>query len=377
MVVKGIVYMKRLFKIMLKIFIIVLIIIVLAFLFIKLYKPFGSSPNKNDKNDYFKRSKIFKDGKFVNIKDSNTNDNYIDTFKDRTSGKDTTPLDEIPYKKYKYKKAKKDEVLITWFGHSSILIQMHGLNILVDPIFDKRSSPVSFVGPKRFSKVPVNINDLPKIDVILLTHDHYDHVSYKTLLSLEDKTTKFIVPLGIDKDLEKFGISKDKIQNMAWYEEINIDGLSIISGPGRHFSGRYIFDHNDTLWSSWILKDEYHSIFDSGDTGYGNHFKEVYEKYGQIDFAILDGSQYNEKWHGVHMFPEESVEASLDLHSKVSMVNHYGAYVLSNHSWDDPVERFTRRCEEKNVEYVAPLLGETFNIDQYKDYQTKWWKDIK
>lgn len=254
---------------------------------------------------------------------------------------------------------------------------MHGLNILVDPIFDNIASPVSLVGSKRYSKVPVKIEDLPKIDVVILSHNHYDHVAYNTIMSLENKVTKFIVPLGVDKALEKFGISKSKIENMAWWEEKNIDGLTIACTPARHFSGRYLLDQDATLWASWVLKDENNTIFDSGDTGYGDQFKEIYEKYGEIDFAFLDGSQYNERWHDVHMFPEEAVQATMDLNSKVSMVGHYGAFVLASHAWDDPVDRFTRFAKENNVNYITPILGETVNLNNYTDYQKEWWKEIK
>ena len=214
-------------------------------------------------------------------------------------------------------------------------------------------------------------------DYILITHDHYDHESYETLTKLENKTKMYIVPLGIDRDLEKFGINKSKIKNMAWGEEENINGLTIACTPSRHYSGRYMLDSGKSLWSSWILKDDNYTIFDSGDTGYGNQFKEIYEKYGEIDFALFDGSQYDEKWHDVHMFPEEAVNAAIDIHSKVSMVQHYGAFVLANHSWDDPVDRFTKYAREKGIEYVTPIMGEAIVLSNYKNYQDEWWKNIK
>ena len=369
--------MKKMYKVLLTILIVILIIMLFAFLFIKLYKPFGASPNKKDKEDYAKRSEIFKDGKFQNTGNFTVMSKWDDPYKDRKGSKGTTPIDEVPIKDFKYIEAKDDEVLVTWFGHSSMLIQMHNMNILVDPIFDKISSPVSFIGPKRYSKVPLKIEDLPNIDVVLLTHDHYDHVSYKTLTSLENKVNKFLVPLGIDKDLEKFGINKSKIENMAWWEEKNVNGLLIACTPSRHFSGRYVLDSNDTLWSSWILKDDNHTIFDSGDGGYGDHFKEIKEKYGQINLAILDGSQYDESWHDVHMFPEEAANASIDLDANITFLDHYGAYSLSNHSWDDPVNRFVMRAKEINIEYMTPLIGETVNLNDYKNYQNEWWKNIK
>ena len=156
-----------------------------------------------------------------------------------------------------------------------------------------------------------------------------------------------------------------------------VDGLKIACTPARHFAGRYIFDSDYTLWSSFVLKDEYNTIFDSGDTGYGDHFEEISRRYGEISLALLDGAQYNEKWHDVHMFPEESVMASLKMDAKVSMLVHHSAFTLSNHAWDDPLERFTRYAKENSVEYMQPKLGETVNLKDYKNYQENWWKDVE
>ncbi|MBR1413082.1 MAG: MBL fold metallo-hydrolase [Bacilli bacterium] len=366
--------MKKLIKyILLAPIILIVFVLVGFFLLVLFYKPFGDSLSRADKEDYAKRSSIFKNGKFQS---ASFNDNFVDQYKDRKDNKGSVPVDEIPVVDYKYTKASKDDIYMTWFGHSSSLIQIDGLNILTDPIFEDRSSPFSFVGPKRFSKIPVSIQDLPNIDVVLLTHDHYDHVAYNTLKELKNKVAKFIVPLGIDKDLIKFGIDKDKIQNMAWWEETKVKDLTIACTPAQHFSGRFILDGGNALWSSWIIKSDNYTIFNSGDTGYSNHFKEISEKY-DIDFAMLDGAQYNEAWHSIHMFPEESVQATIDLKAKVSMLEHFGAFVLSNHSWDDPINRFSIEAKEKNINYITPLIGETVNLKEYQNYQTEWWKDIK
>ena len=181
--------MKKMIKVLLIVLLIIVCIIVFALIFIKIHKPFGASPNKKDFEDYAKRSEIFKDGKFVNTGNFTVMSSWNDPYKDRTTGKGLKPESEIPYVDYKYTENNSD-VLITWFGHSSVLIQIGGKNILVDPIFEELASPVSFTGSHRYSHIPVKIEDLPQIDVILLTHDHYDHVSYKTLTSLENKTKK-------------------------------------------------------------------------------------------------------------------------------------------------------------------------------------------
>ena len=369
--------MKKMIKLLIVLLCILCFLVLAVFLFINLYRPFGGVPNKEDMNDYQKRSSNFKDGKFYNDNFSLYSD-WTDPYSDRTTGKGVKPVKKIKSEKFNYQKNYDvDDVLITWFGHSTVLIQMHNQNILIDPIFSERSSPFSFVGPKRFSEIPASVKMLPHIDMVVLTHDHYDHVDYKTLEALKNKVDKFIVPLGIDKDLEKFGIDKSKITNMAWWEEINVDGLLIACCPSRHFAGRYIIDSGKALWSSWIFKDEYNTIFNSGDGGYGEHFKQIKEKYGDISLSLLDSAQYNVRWHGVHMFPEEAVDAAIDLGSKVAMPVHFGAFVLSNHAWDDPVHRFTRRAKELNLEYMSPKLGQTVSLKNYKNYQTEWWKNIK
>ncbi len=370
--------MNKAVKVILIIFGIIILLIVAIILFVLLYKPFGGIPTNKELEEYSKRADNFKNGEFHNEEDVALYTNWTDPYKDRTSNKNSTPTDKLPYKKFTYSPVDNlNDVKITWFGHSSILLQMHNMNILIDPVFSNITSPVSFIGPKRYSENTIDVKSLPDIDIVILTHDHYDHTDYKTLKSLDEKTTKFIVPLGIDKDLIKFGISEDKIKNMAWWEETNINGLTIASTPAIHYSGRMIIDKNKSLWSSWIFKDENHTIYESGDTGYGKHFKEIQEKYGDIDFAMFDCAQYNENWHNIHMFPEEAVEASIDMNASVSMPIHYGAFNLSTHSWDDPVSRFTMYSKEKNVNYVTPLLGETFNLTEYKNYQDEWWINIK
>ena len=350
-------------------------LIISALLFIYFYKPFGGFPNKNDLYNYSKRANNFIDGRFK-IKDFSFYTKWIDKYKAITTNKGVQPKDKLKLVEYKYKEAKIDEVFITWFGHSSILLQMHGMNILIDPVFSKRTSPIPFIGPKRFLDAP-NLNTIPSIDLVLITHDHYDHLDYKTIKNLDNKVKKYIVPLGIEKDLEKFGINKDKVINMAWWEEINLRGLKICCTPTKHFAGRLFIDSNKTLCCSYIFKDEYNTIFDSGDSGYGEHFKQISNKYGPISLSLLDSSQYNVRWHDSHMFPEESVQASIDLNSKVAFPIHWGAYALSDHSWDDPVHRFTKESKEKNIEYMIPKSGQTVNLKDYKEYKDKWWKDIK
>lgn len=368
--------MNKLFDILILIFGVFAVILIILLVFVLFYKPFGEISTKKEFNNYLKRILNIKKYKFFNY-DFSIYTNYKDIYASRTTNKGRRPESILKAKKYNYiKNNNKEDVLITWFGHSTMLLQMHDMNILIDPILDN-ISPIKLLSPKRFSEVPYDIDNLPDIDILVITHDHYDHLDYKVIRKLNNKTKRFIVPLGIDKDLIRFGTDYRKISSMAWWEEIDINGLKVICTPSRHFSGRVLVDSNKALWASFIFKDEYNTIFDSGDGGYGEHFKQIGEKYGKIDLALLDSAQYNEKWHDVHMFPEESLQATIDLGATIGMPVHWGAFVLSNHSWDDPPTRYIFRAKELNQEYMMPMLGQTVNLKDYKKYKDMWWKDIK
>lgn len=366
---------NKILKYLLIVLIIILLIALIAFLFMKFYPSFGSAPSLNDKKEYSKRADNYKGGKFYNNSDfkvlyANLEENHY------VSKKKSKPIDEIPIVKPSFlNNPSIDTLSVTWLGHSSILMQMHGMNILVDPIFSKYSSPFSFVGPERFSKPPLSIDDLPNIDIVIISHDHYDHLDYNTIKKIDKKTSKYVVPLGVENHLEKWNVKKNKIINMAWWEEINIKGLTIGCMPARHHSGRRLFDRFSSLWASWVFEDEYHRVFESGDTGFDTHFNDIYNKYKEFDLALIDSGQYDTKWKSNHMVPEESVEAGKILNSKVIMPIHWGAFKLSNHPWDDGVERFTIKADEQDIKYITPKIGETviYGKDMPSD---KWWRDI-
>lgn len=357
------------------ILLVILIIAVAVCLYIKLNPVFGGSPDKADKADYSARAENYTDGKFIYPEKY-----LIDGLSDdiRVSVKGTVPESELPHKTPDFKENPSvDEVYVTWLGHSTLLIQMHSMNILVDPVFADRASPVSFAGPKRFSEPFITPEELPELDIILLSHDHYDHLDMETIKTLDDKTDCFIVPLGVENHLERWGVNSDKICNMAWWEEININGLTIACAPVKHYSGRYALDSGRTLFASWILKDDYHQIYESGDSGFGGHFEDIYNRYGDFDFVMIDCAQYDMRWHASHMFPEESANACEILGAELAMPVHWGAYSLSTHGWDDPPTRFVKASEELGIETVTPMLGETMNIADYESYKEKWWESVE
>lgn len=261
---KGYIKEHKAMRVLLYIVIIILAITIIALIFMRAYPGFGGRPTSKDLEDYAKRADGCFDGKHFNYPKEWELEGI--TADNRVSKKGTSPKDELPVKVPDLTMAKDDDVKITWFGHSSLLIQMHGKNILIDPVFSKRSSPVQWVGPARFSEPGITIDDLPEIDAVLITHDHYDHLDMDAIKMLESKTAHYIVPLGIDKHIARWIKDDSKITNLAWWESYDFDGLKIFCTPANHKSGRALDNQQSTLFCSWVLKDEHHQILESGDT---------------------------------------------------------------------------------------------------------------
>ena len=253
-----------------------------------------------------------------------------------------------------------NKIYYAWFGHSSVLVHMHGLNILVDPIFSRHSSPVPFVGPKRFPGRVIQPSELPEIDIVLITHNHYDHLDKPTILALDPQVKSYIAPEGVGRNLTGFGVSRQKITELNWHDQRNCNGLRIVCTPAQHNSARTLWDADKTLWCSYVLQDSAFTVYFSGDSGFSGHFQEIHDLYGDVDLAFMECGQYGELWHWIHMFPEESAEACRILHAKQSVPIHWGAYVLSLHPWDDPPKRFLKRSRELGLPCVIPVLNQLY-----------------
>jgi L-ascorbate metabolism protein UlaG (beta-lactamase superfamily) len=269
-----------------------------------------------------------------------------------------------------------DAPRVTWFGHSAIFLEMEGHRLLFDPMFSPRPSPVSWAGTKRYpTNFSIQLDDFPNFDAIIISHDHYDHLDYDSIRKLMDKTSRFIVPLGVRQRLIKWGVPSGKISEHDWWEELEFNGLKLACTPARHFSGRGLFDRDSTLWCSWVIAGRETKIYYSGDGGYGPHFKEIGEKYGPFDLTLLECGQYDERWSSIHMKPEETVLAHLDLRGKMLIPVHWGAFTLSFHAWTDPVERVTEAALKYQVSISTPKIGETVVIPS-KDFPTSpWWRN--
>lgn len=268
-----------------------------------------------------------------------------------------------------------EKVTVTWLGHSSVCIQFEGSTLFFDPMFGHRASPFRFLGPKRFNTNPAfDIKSVPPLDAIIISHDHYDHLDYWTIKVLKERTKKYLVPLGVAPHLLRWGVKTDMIEELDWGESFKINSqVEVIATPARHFSGRRLRDRNKTLWTSWVVRSERHRLYFSGDSGYGNHFFQIGSKYGPFDLTLLENGAYNNAWPNIHMMPEQTVQAHIDLKGQVLLPIHWAQFNLSLHPWTEPIERLLKESQNKNIHVATPLIGESFIVNE-KIPSTTWWK---
>ena len=265
-------------------------------------------------------------------------------------------------------------VRFAWLGHSSVFLELNGKRILFDPVFSERASFLSWIGPKRFQPAPLRASDLPQVDAVLISHNHYDHMDKGTIIELAGRSHSFHVPLGLSPLLEEWGIPKSKIHEYAWWDEFETNGITIAATPARHFSGRGLFDRNKTLWCSWVVAGGGCTAFFSGDTGITARFREIGEKYGPFDVTFVKMAAYNENWPDIHLNPEQAVEAHRDLGGKALVPIHWGTFDLALHSWHEPIERLVKAAARENVRTIIPMMGEFVDSDHYVNGY--WWRTL-
>ncbi|MFH4815093.1 MBL fold metallo-hydrolase [Vibrio alginolyticus] len=285
-----------------------------------------------------------------------------------------TPTIEIPVHAIPARQLleEQDDVIYR-LGHSSVLMKLDGKLVMTDPVFSDRASPVQWAGPKRFHQTPITIEDLPTIDVVVISHDHYDHLDKASIKVLGDKVGTFLVPLKVGQLLVNWGVPKEKVIELDWWESHSVDGIEYTLTPTQHFSGRGLTDRDTTLWGSWVINAQQHKVFFSGDSGYFNGFKEIGEKYGPFDFTMIETGAYNELWSDIHMFPEQSVQAHIDVQGKVMMPIHNSTFDLSMHDWNEPMQRALDISEERGVTLVSPEIGQRLAIAEPQPAKA-WWQ---
>jgi L-ascorbate metabolism protein UlaG (beta-lactamase superfamily) len=260
-----------------------------------------------------------------------------------------------------------------WLGHSSFLLNVDGKAILLDPVFGEEASPV-FFAVNRFQDPVLALEELPKIDFIVISHDHYDHLDIETVQFFKDENTQFITPLGVGSHLREWGIKDSQIHEKDWWQVLEIDSLKFTAAPSQHFSGRSL-KSNRTLWASWVIQSKTQKIYFSGDTGYSPHFKEIGKRLGPFDFAYIECGQYNEAWRQIHLLPDEIVKAFHDLDVKLAQPIHWGMFDLSINTWDQSIEAIYSRHLEGQINIAAPMMGQTLIIGENPPLKT-WWRGI-
>lgn len=284
--------------------------------------------------------------------------------------KSVNPTEAIQVVKTDLKNLALSENCIIWFGHSSYLMILDGKRILVDPVFNE-ASPIGFFGKPYSMTYSYTPEDFPEIDILIITHDHYDHLDYKAVSQLKPMIKNAVTGKGVDEHLKLWGYSTDQITALNWYETALVDGFELTCLPARHFSGRK-FKRGQTLWSSFALKTPQTNIYVGGDSGYDTHFKEIGEKHGPFDLAILECGQYNKYWNLIHMMPEQTLKASKDLNAAALLPVHWGKFTLSVHPWTEPVERLLAANADEKQNIFTPRIGEVLAFDQENNTR-KWW----
>lgn len=341
----------------------------------------GRSP-KGDELAKILKSPRYVNGEFQNLEPTSVlvnKDNYYNGIKEilfPTKGV-TIPKENIPTQKTDLNALNPKENLLVWFGHSSFYLQIDGIKILVDPVFSDYASPLFFIN-KAFAGTNIyTANDMPDIDVLIISHDHWDHLDYATIMSLKHKIKHIVCPLGVSSHFYHWGFNPDIIHDEDWYNEIKLsDNLKIHILPSRHFSGRFLDNNNKTLWASFAIITPTKKIFYSGDGGYSPQFREIGDYFQGFDLAIMENGQYNTSWAQIHMMPEEVAQATMDLQAKMLLPVHCGKFALSPHHWQNPFERICTASQNKSYKLLTPLLGETVFLDQNNQKFNKWWTTI-
>ncbi len=357
-----------------------LVALLVIFLAIELNPSFGKKP-QGARLARMEQSPNYRDGKFQNPVETVVQSDDIPFVKVMREilfeEGDRVPAGQIvvdPVHPEKFS-TKTDAARITWFGHSTVFIEVAGKNILIDPVFSKRVSPFSFFGTKSFEYTQnYTLTDLPTPDLVLISHDHYDHLDYNVIKQLKDTNVPFVTALGVGSHLEYWGIASERITELDWWEGYEFaDVLKFTAAPARHFTGRGLNNRFTTLWASWVIESSGERLFFGADSGYFPGFAEIGEKFGPFDLVMLECGQYSRYWPSIHMSPEETFQAAKDLNANTLMPIHWAKFKLSIHPWKEPVERLLKAAEQDSLPVVTPRIGQSFTINPELPV-SRWWR---
>lgn len=334
---------------------------------------FGGNPLKQ-RASLFDKANNFHSGHFHNTTKARDINLWV-TFKEYWHSEDRY-APSFPIEKPAYTEPSEPGLRAVWFGHASVLVEIDGIRVFFDPMLSEYAFPVESLAPQRLNPPPLSLEELPVIDAIVISHDHFDHLDMKTVQHLATQGAVIFVGYGVGAHLEKWGIPLDNIREMQWGDAIELNGFTFNCTEARHYSGRKSMS-SDTLWTSWVVQGPKHSVFHSGDSGYSPHFKAIGEKFKNIDLSLIKVGDYgiDLSWQDIHMIPENSVQAHMDVGAKWMLPIHWGVFALSYHPWDEPIERAIVSANDKNINLVTPKIGEVFvyGSTRQNDY---WWRSL-
>ncbi|WP_395702196.1 MBL fold metallo-hydrolase [Aquabacterium sp.] len=268
----------------------------------------------------------------------------------------------------------------TWIGHSTVLLEIDGHRVLTDPVWGPRASPLRLAGPKRFQPAAVPLREMPEVDVIVVSHDHYDHLDYPTIKALVKSKVPFVTSLGVGAHLEAWGIAPERITELDWWQSHRVPGtgLTITAAPSQHFSGRHLKDRNATLWSSLVIEGERHRVFFSGDTGLSGEYALIRERLGPFDLALLEVGAFHPSWGDIHLGPANALKA-LDLLGRPPLLPvHWGTFALALHAWDEPADTLLALAPQHQARLVMPRLGEAVEpVHALSEAVQPWWRAVE
>lgn len=356
------------------------VLIILLYFIITSRQVFGAEA-KGKRLERMQQSKHYKKGQFQNLSytpslaEGYSMPKVMFDFMVKKKNPLLKPLKNIPSIHTDLKNLPKDQDIFVWLGHSSYYIQTDGVSFLIDPVLSLYGSPFKFFN-KAFTGADIfKPEDIPNIDYLVITHDHYDHLDYPTVKAIKDRVQKVILPLGVGAHLERWGYKADQLIEEEWSGEAVLkNNIKITFTPARHFSGRKV-KRNVTLWTSYVLETPSKKLFLGGDSGYDTHFKMIGEKFGPFDYVFIENGQYNEAWKHIHGLPEDVIQACIDLKAKNIIPVHSSKFALALHAWNEPLEKVTTFGKEKNLHILTPLIGEPVDLNKSDNQFKIWWKD--
>ena len=340
------------------------------------WKAFGTAA-RGERLQRMQQSPQWKDGAFENPQPL-VNDGWLMLKGLFNASPDASPKTPVPLEKVDpklFETAPASGLRVTWLGHSTTLVEIDGQRVLTDPIWSDRVSPISWAGPKRWYAPPIALKDLPPIDAVVVSHDHYDHLDYGTMVALKDMNVAFVVPLGVGAHLEYRGVPAAKITELDWWESKKVGALEITATPSRHASGRVLFDMNAKLWAGYALVGPKHRVYYSGDTGLFPAMKEIGSRLGPFDLTMIEVGQYHRAWPDWHIGPEQAVEGHQWTNGKVFLPVHWGLFTLAYHGWTEPVERALAAAKLAQATAFSSKPGQSVEPEVALPNE-RWWPEV-